>query len=279
MIRLSSSFVRTLREDPADAEVASHKLLVRAGYIRRSAPGVYTWLPLGLKVLRKVEAIVREEQDAIGGQELVFSALQPREPYEATGRWEEYGPTLFRLQDRQRGRLPARAHPRGDVHPHREGPVQLVQGPPRHALPGAEQVPRRGTPPRWPAAHARVRHEGRLLLRHRRRGTGRLLREAARCLPAHLRTPGPAHRDLPGRCRRHGRFPLRGVPAPHTHRRGHLRGLRRRLRRERRGGDHRRPARPGRGRDRGAAPDARRGHAGSEHHRGAHGVLQPGLPR
>ncbi|MGO2535830.1 MAG: aminoacyl--tRNA ligase-related protein, partial [Brachybacterium tyrofermentans] len=101
MLRLSSSFVRTLREDPADAEVASHKLLVRAGYIRRSAPGVYTWLPLGLKVLRKVEAIVRDEQDAIGGQELVFSALQPREPYEATGRWEEYGPQVFRLQDRR----------------------------------------------------------------------------------------------------------------------------------------------------------------------------------
>lgn len=102
MIRLSSSFVRTLREDPSDAEVASHKLLVRAGYIRRSAAGVYTWLPLGLKVLRKVEAIVREEQDAIGGQELLFSALQPREPYERTGRWEEYGAGLFRLQDRRR---------------------------------------------------------------------------------------------------------------------------------------------------------------------------------
>lgn len=101
MIRMSSSFVRTLREDPSDAEVASHKLLVRAGYIRRSAPGVYTWLPLGLKVMRKVEQIVREEQDAIGAQELLFSALQPREPYEATGRWEEYGPTLFRLQDRK----------------------------------------------------------------------------------------------------------------------------------------------------------------------------------
>ena len=101
MIRLSSSFIRTLREDPADAEVASHRLLVRAGYIRRSAPGVYTWLPLGLKVMRKVEQIVREEQDAIGGQELLFSALQPREPYQATGRWDEYGPTLFRLQDRK----------------------------------------------------------------------------------------------------------------------------------------------------------------------------------
>ena len=101
MIRLSSSFIRTLREDPADAEVASHRLLVRAGYIRRSAPGVYTWLPLGLKVMRRVEQIVREEQDAIGGQELLFSALQPREPYQATGRWDEYGPTLFRLQDRK----------------------------------------------------------------------------------------------------------------------------------------------------------------------------------
>ncbi|MCL6422103.1 proline--tRNA ligase [Brachybacterium sp. JHP9] len=101
MIRMSQSFIRTLREDPADAEVASHKLLVRAGYIRRSAAGVYTWLPLGLKVLRKVEAIVREEQDAIGGNEILFSALQPRAPYEATGRWEEYGPNLFRLQDRR----------------------------------------------------------------------------------------------------------------------------------------------------------------------------------
>src|SRR5699024_3177226 len=101
MIRLSSSFVRTLREDPADAEVASHRLLVRAGYIRRSAAGVYTWLPLGLRVLRKVEQIVRVEQDAIGGQEVLFSALQPREPYEATGRWADYGPTLLRLQDRR----------------------------------------------------------------------------------------------------------------------------------------------------------------------------------
>ncbi|MDO5662592.1 MAG: proline--tRNA ligase [Brachybacterium sp.] len=102
MIRMSSSFIRTLREDPADAEVASHRLLVRAGYIRRSAAGIYTWLPLGLRVLRRVEQIVREEQDAIGGQEVLFSALQPRAPYEASGRWEDYGPNLFRLQDRRR---------------------------------------------------------------------------------------------------------------------------------------------------------------------------------
>jgi prolyl-tRNA synthetase len=98
---MSSLFLRTLREDPADAELASHKLLVRAGYIRRVSPGIYTWLPLGLKVLRRVEAIVREEMDAIGAQELLFPALLPREPFDATGRWEEYGPNIFRLQDRK----------------------------------------------------------------------------------------------------------------------------------------------------------------------------------
>jgi prolyl-tRNA synthetase len=100
-LRLSTLFLRTLREDPADAELPGHKLLVRAGYIRRAAPGIYTWLPLGLRVLRKVERIVREEMDAIGGQELSFPALLPREPYQATGRWTEYGPNLFRLQDRK----------------------------------------------------------------------------------------------------------------------------------------------------------------------------------
>ncbi|SIL14947.1 prolyl-tRNA synthetase [Mycobacteroides abscessus subsp. abscessus] len=99
--RLSQLFLRTLRDDPVDAEVASHKLLVRAGYIRRAAPGIYTWLPLGLKVLNKVENIVREEMNAIGAQEVHFPALLPREPYEATNRWTEYGDNLFRLQDRR----------------------------------------------------------------------------------------------------------------------------------------------------------------------------------
>ncbi len=99
--RLSSLFLRTLREDPADAEVPSHKLLVRAGYIRRAAPGVYSWLPLGLRTLRKIEDVVREEMNAIGGQELLFPALLPREPYETTQRWTEYGDDLFRLQDRR----------------------------------------------------------------------------------------------------------------------------------------------------------------------------------
>ena len=99
--RLSQLFVRTLRDDPADAEVSSHRWLVRAGYVRRVAPGIYSWLPLGLKVLQKVEAIVREEMEAMGAQEVRFPALLPREPYETTGRWTEYGENLFRLRDRR----------------------------------------------------------------------------------------------------------------------------------------------------------------------------------
>ncbi len=98
---MSTLFLRTLRDDPADAEVPSHKLLVRAGYVRRTAPGVYSWLPLGLRVLRAVEEIVREEMNAIGAQEILLPALLPRDPYETTGRWNEYGPNLFRLKDRK----------------------------------------------------------------------------------------------------------------------------------------------------------------------------------
>lgn len=101
-IRLSSLFLRTLREDPADAEVESHKLLLRAGYVRRAAAGIYTWLPLGLAVKAKIEKIVREEMAAAGAQEVFFPALLPREPFEVTGRWTEYGDNLFRLQDRRK---------------------------------------------------------------------------------------------------------------------------------------------------------------------------------
>lgn len=101
--RMTNLFLRTLREHPADAELPGHRLLVRAGYIRRAAPGIYTWLPVGLKVLNKVADIVRDEMNNIGAQELTFPALLPREPYEATGRWEEYGDNLFRLKDRKEG--------------------------------------------------------------------------------------------------------------------------------------------------------------------------------
>ena len=103
MLRMSTLFLRTLRDDPADAEVASHRLLVRAGYIRRIGAGIYSWLPLGVITLRNIERVIREEMDKAGFQEVHFPSLLPREPYEATNRWEEYGPSLFRLQDRKGG--------------------------------------------------------------------------------------------------------------------------------------------------------------------------------
>ncbi len=98
---MSSLFLRTLRDDPSDASVASHKLLVRAGYVRPIAAGIFSWLPLGVIALRNVERVIREEMDRAGFQEVHFPALLPKDPYEKTNRWEEYGPALFRLQDRK----------------------------------------------------------------------------------------------------------------------------------------------------------------------------------
>jgi prolyl-tRNA synthetase len=103
MLKMSTLFLRTLRDDPADAEVASHKLLIRAGYVRRIAAGIYSWLPLGVITLRNIERVIREEMDEAGFQEVHFPSLLPRDPYETTNRWEEYGPALFRLQDRKGG--------------------------------------------------------------------------------------------------------------------------------------------------------------------------------
>ncbi len=102
MLRMSSLLLRTLRDDPADAEVASHRLLVRAGYVRRIAAGIYSWLPLGYMTFRNIERVIREEMDGAGFQEVHFPSLLPKEPYERTNRWSEYGPELFRLQDRKK---------------------------------------------------------------------------------------------------------------------------------------------------------------------------------
>ena len=235
-MRMSSLFLRTLRENPADAEVPSHQLLVRAGYIRRVSPGIYTWLPLGLKVLRRVETIVREEMDAIGAQELLFPALLPREPYEATGRWDEYGDNVFRLKDRKGADYLLGPDPRGDVHPRGQGPLQLLQGPAAVDLPDPDEVPRRGPAARGPAARARVRHEGQLLLRHRRGRARQELPAAPRRLRADLRPARLPLRHRPGDGRRHGRLEVGGVPRDRRERRGHLRALHQlRVRRQRRG--------------------------------------------
>ena len=99
-MRISKYLIATLREAPAEAEIISHQLMLRAGMIRRIASGIYTWLPMGLRVLRKVEAIIREEMDRAGAQELLMSGVQPAELWEESGRWDQYGPELLRLQDR-----------------------------------------------------------------------------------------------------------------------------------------------------------------------------------
>ncbi|CAN5396824.1 proline--tRNA ligase [soil metagenome] len=132
---MSELFLRTLRDDPADAEVPSHKLLIRAGYVRPVGPGLYSWLPLGLRVLRKIEGIVRDEMAQIGGQEILFPALLPRAPYETTNRWTEYGPNLFRLKDRrQNDYLLAPTHEelftltvKGEYSSYKDFPVILYQ--------------------------------------------------------------------------------------------------------------------------------------------------------
>ena len=276
LLRMSTLFLRTLRDDPADAEVPSHRLLVRAGYIRRAAPGGFTWLPLGFRVFRNVERVVREEMDAMGAQEVHFPALLPREPYEATGRWTEYGPNLFRLQDRRGQRLPARPHARGDVHAPGEGPVLVVQGPAALALPDPDQVPGRGAAPGRADPRPRVHDEGQLLLRRRRRRPGPLLRRAPRRLHQDLRPARPRVRDRLGDVGGDGRLEERGVPAPDGDRRGHLRPVARGLRRQRRGGDHRRPRRDPARR---AARGARRGHPGHPHDRDARRGGPAAVPR
>lgn len=137
---MSKLFLRTLRDDPADAEVPSHKLLIRAGYIRPIAPGLYSWLPLGLRVLRRIEGVVRAEMNAIGAQEILFPALLPRAPYETTNRWTEYGDALFRLADR-RGHdyLLAPTHEelftltvKGEYSSYKDFPVTLYQIQPKY---------------------------------------------------------------------------------------------------------------------------------------------------
>ncbi|HBM84814.1 MAG TPA: proline--tRNA ligase, partial [Halieaceae bacterium] len=99
-MRTSQYLISTQKETPADAEVISHQLMLRAGLVRKLAAGLYTWLPLGLRVLRKVEQVVREEMDASGALEVSMPVVQPAELWQESGRWEQYGPELLRIQDR-----------------------------------------------------------------------------------------------------------------------------------------------------------------------------------
>lgn len=134
-MRTSNYFISTLKEAPSDAEIVSHKLMMRAGLIKRLAGGIYTWMPLGLRVLRKVENIVREEMDRAGAIELSMPAVQPAELWQESGRWEKYGPELLRLKDRhQRDFVIGPTHEevitdivRKEIKSYRQLPVHLYQ--------------------------------------------------------------------------------------------------------------------------------------------------------
>ena len=275
-MRMSRLLVRTLREAPADAEVVSHQLLVRGGFIRRLASGVYSFLPLGLRVLHNIEAIIREELDAADCQEVLLPALHPLELWEQSGRAAMFG---IGRAARHAGRGPgwilrARSDPRGGGHRHRRCRGRLVPAAAPHRVPGPGQVPRRGPTPVRAPTDPRADHVRRLLLRCRCRGHAGLLPHRLRRLPADLRPAGPRRVAGRGRVRRHRR---RGQPRVHGALGGGggplrpVRGLRLR---GQRGGRH-----PGRLRRRGdprpGRPRRRRApHARPARHRRGGGVLR-----
>ncbi len=167
-MRVSKFYLSTLKEAPAEADVTSQKLMLRAGLIRKLGTGLYTWMPLGLITLRKVEQIIREEMNRAGALELVMPVVQPAELWQETGRWEKMGPNMLRLKDRHERDFVVGPDARGGDHRHRaQGDPQL---PPAagELLPDPDQVPRRDPPALRRDARARVRHEGRLLVRRRR---------------------------------------------------------------------------------------------------------------
>ena len=167
-MRLSTYPVNTLRDVPADAEVVSHQLMLRAGLIRRLAGGLYTWLPIGLRVLRKVENIVREEMDRAGAFELLMPTVQPAELWQESGRWDQFGPELLRLKDRHDRAVLLRPDARGSDHRHRAARAQELPPAAGQFLPDPDQVPRRDPAALRRDARARIHDEGRLLVPPRR---------------------------------------------------------------------------------------------------------------
>ena len=164
IIRMSTLYAPTLKEDPSDADIASAKLLVRAGMVRKEASGLYSFLPLGMRVLRKIENIVREEMDSHGGQEILMPFVQPAELWHKSGRWTVYGDELLRMTDRHGNEFCL-----GPTH--EEVITDLVnnelQGPAQEPLPHPAEVPRRAPSALRAPARPRVHHEGRLQLRRR----------------------------------------------------------------------------------------------------------------
>ncbi len=142
-MRLSTYPVNTLRDVPADAEVVSHQLMLRASLIRRVAAGMYTWLPIGLRVLRKVENIIREEMNRAGAFELLMPTMQPAELWVESGRWDQFGPELLRIKDRNERAVLLRPDARGGHHRHRAARAEELPAAAGQLLPDPDQVPRR----------------------------------------------------------------------------------------------------------------------------------------
>ena len=191
-MRTSKFLSRTLRQDPSETETASHRLMLRAGMMLQAAAGVYSYLPLALRSIQKIEQIIREEMNAAGGQEVLMPTLQPIETWQQTGRDTTFGDNLFRLTDRrERGMVLAPTH---------EEVVTAIAGAhiesyrdlPSYALSDTDQVQRRATTAGRPAARTRVHHEGRVLLRLRRGVAGRYVSTDARGLPQYLPPLRPA---------------------------------------------------------------------------------------
>ena len=208
-MRATQYYLATLKEAPQEAELASHKLMLRAGLIRKLASGLYSWMPLGLRVLKKVEAIVREEMNRAGALEMLAPPIQPRELWEETGRWDLYGPMMLRIKDRAEREFCYAPDRRGsDVRHRAQGDPQL---PPAagELLPDPDQVPRRDPPALRRDARARVHDEGRVFVRRRLRGPEEELPGDVRRVHAHLHAPGPR---VPRGRRRHGRDRRHGLP-------------------------------------------------------------------
>jgi prolyl-tRNA synthetase len=163
-MRWSRYFINTLREVPSDADVISQKLMMRAGLIRKVAAGIYTYLPLGLRSIQKLENIVRQEMTKAGSTELLMPAIQPAELWMESKRWQQYGKELLRIKDRHDRDFVFGPHPRGGHHGHGPGHDQLVPAAPGEPVPDPDEVPGRGPSALRPDARARVHHEGRVLL-------------------------------------------------------------------------------------------------------------------
>ncbi len=170
-MRWTQAFIPTLKESPADAEITSHKLLLRAGLIRKLAGGLYTFLPLGLRALRKVEQIVREEMNRAGALEVLMPALQPPEIWQQSGRYETAAEVLFKVRDRAKEGMGHESHRRGSHHHPRRLGNQFLPPDAGELLPGEREVSRRNPPALRPDAGEGIHHEGRLQLRRERRSS------------------------------------------------------------------------------------------------------------